>query len=101
MAIGSVNVATSAKETSEMSSARPVPACAADALDEPTPQPLPAADPSAAVLITEQEVLFGTAAAAPATRNTSRKSSRPRRKNLPKRYEFLERARMAREMDKL
>jgi hypothetical protein len=68
------------------------------------------------VLITEQEVLFGTAAAVPPRRqNISRRfvasirqmfsvsapTSRPRRGDYPKRYEFLERALMAREMDRL
>ena len=104
-----------------MSSPTPAPATGADAHDEPIPQPPPAAlsagVSSAAVLITEQEVLFGTAAAAPARRESiSRRfaasmrrifavsahtSSRPRRTDVPKRYEFLERALMAREMDRL
>ena len=49
-------------------------------------------------LITEQEVLFGTAAAlarpAPRTR-------RPRGSHYPKRYAYLENSAMSREMDRL
>jgi hypothetical protein len=68
------------------------------------------------VLITEQEVLFGTAAALPARRRhigrrfgasmrrlfaVSERPSRPQRGDYPRRYEFLERSLMAREMDRL
>jgi len=81
---------------------------AADAHDEPIAKPHSAAPSveaaSTEVLITEQEVLFGTAAAARAQRrNVSRseRPSRPRRGECPKRYEFLERALMAREMGRL
>jgi hypothetical protein len=84
------------------------PASAADAHDERAPQPYPPAPSvevaSSKVLITEQEVLFGTAAAARAQRpNVSRseRPSRPRRGKSPKRYEFLEHALMAREMGRL
>src|SRR5271166_4315691 len=71
---------------------------------------------SAEVLITEQEVLFGTAAALPARRESitrrfvalmrrmfaaSAHASRPPRRDVPKRYEFLESALMGREMDRL
>jgi hypothetical protein len=71
---------------------------------------------SAEVLITEKEVLFGTAAALPAPRRhagrrfgasvgrifaVSAHTSRPKRRNYPKRYEFLERSLMARETDRL
>ncbi len=92
----------------------------ADAQQVPIPQPTvpaPADDAaSAEVLITEQEVLFSTAAAVPARRQSlSRRfvalmrrtfavvaeASRPPRPSVPKRYEFLERALMAREMDRL
>ena len=71
---------------------------------------------SAEVLITEQEVLFGTAAAVPAPRQSLRgrfvalmkrmsavvaEAAGPPRPSVPRRYEFLERALMAREMDRL
>jgi len=77
---------------------------------------------SAAVLITEQEVLLGTAAAVPAesTRTrwwtdvarvavgavrrmvaTSPADSRQVRRHVPERYSYLERALMSREMDRL
>ena len=95
-------------------------ASTADAPYVPAPRPTsPApADKAASteVLITEQEVLFGTAAAVPARRESiSRRlfpsvkqafavwadASRPKRGDYPRRYEFLERALMAREMDRL
>ena len=91
-----------------------------DAADESTPRPRSAAPlvdvSSTEVLITEQEVLFGTAVAVSAPRRkVSRRiaalmgsmvaisdhRSRPRRRDYPKRYEFLERAAMAREMGRL
>ena len=71
---------------------------------------------SAEVLITEQEVLFGTAAAVPGRRESisrrfvalmkrmyavTAEAARPPRPSVPRRYEFLERALMAREMDRL
>jgi hypothetical protein len=71
---------------------------------------------STEVLITEQEVLFSTAAALPARRESitrrfvalmrrmfaaSAHASRPPRRDVPKRYEFLESALMGREMDRL
>jgi hypothetical protein len=84
------------------------PASTADAHDQPTLQPYSAAPSDAVgsteVLITEQELLFGTAAAVPGRgRNVSRaeRPSRARRGDEPRRYGFLERALMAREMDKL
>ena len=88
------------------------PASAADAHDGPTAKPRSAAPSveatSTEVLITEQEVLFGTlfgtgAAARAQQRNVShsKRASRPRRGDRPKRYEFLERALMAREMGRL
>jgi len=67
-------------------------------------------------LITEQEVLFGTAVAVSVPRRKvsrriaalmgsmvaiSDRRSRPPRRDYPKRYEFLERAAMAREMGRL
>jgi len=92
----------------------------ADASYEPilrAPSVAPAdAAASAEVLITEQEVLFGTAAALPARRESiarrfvalmrrmfavSAHASGPPRRDAPKRYEFLERALMGREMDRL
>jgi hypothetical protein len=93
-----------------------------DAPQVPIPIPRPTSPApadeaaSAEVLITEQEVLFGTAAAVPARREGVRRrfialmkrmsavvveASRPPRPSVPKRYEFLERALMAREMDRL
>ena len=85
------------------------PASAADAHDEPAAKPRSAAPSveattSTEVLITEQEVLFGTVAAARAQQRNvshSERASRPRRGDRPKRYEFLERALMAREMGRL
>ena len=75
------------------------------------------------ILITEQEVVFGTSAAAPlqhigTTRGlgdaariivatlrrtflTSTSSPRPARRDCPARYSYLERALMSREMDRL
>jgi hypothetical protein len=91
-----------------MSNSPAAPASMADAHDEPTPQPYSGAHPvdlaATEVLITEQEVLFATAAAGWARRrNVSgiERSSRQRRGAGPKRYEFLERALMAREMGRL
>jgi hypothetical protein len=103
-----------------MSDSPTAPATTADAVDEPVPQP-PSAAPSVEVsstevLITTQEVVFSTAAAVGVRREniggrlvaitrrmfaTSTDASRPRRQHYPKRYEFLEDARMAREMDRL
>lgn len=51
----------------------------------------------APVLITEQEVLFATAAALTAPP----KRRRPRRKHYPSRRDIFEDSRMAREMDRL
>jgi hypothetical protein len=92
----------------------------ADPPHVPTPRPTsPApADEAASteVLITEQEVLFGTAAAVPARRQSiirrfvasvkrvftvSADAERPKRGDYPRRYQFLERALMGREMDRL
>jgi len=95
-------------------------AATADDVDEPIPQP-PSASPSVEVsstevLITEQEVVFSTAAAVGVHREnigrrlaaimrrlfaTSTDASRPRPRHYPKRYEFLDQALMSREMDRL
>ena len=95
-------------ETNEMSNSPAAPASTVDAHDQPTLQPYSAAPSvelaSTEVLITEQEVLFGTAAAVQARqRNVSRpeRPSRPRRGDAPRRYGFLEHALMAREMGRL
>ncbi|MGH3678090.1 MAG: hypothetical protein ACRDU5_20615 [Mycobacterium sp.] len=55
---------------------------------------------AAPALITEQEVLFGTAAAVAVP---SAKRNRPRdvRRHYPKRYSYLEDSLMSREMDRL
>jgi putative transposon-encoded protein len=91
-----------------------------DLVDEPMTQPpsaVPAAEVSSTeVLITTQEVLFGTAAAVRVPREniggrflammrrvfaTSTDASRPQPRYVPKRYGFLEDALMAREMERL
>ncbi len=84
------------------------PAGTADAPDEPILQAYSEArsvgPASIEFLITEQEVLLGTAAVARAQRQNVRRSerpARPRRAERPKRYDFLERALMAREMGRL
>ena len=91
-----------------------------DPVDEPKRLP-PSAAPSVEVsstevLITTQEVAFSTAAAAGVHRQrvggrlvafmqrmfaTSADASPPRPQHYPKRYGFLEYARMTREMDRL
>ena len=95
-------------------------ASTADAPQVPIPRPTspaPADEAAAAeVLITEQEVLLGTAAALPARRQSLGRrfvalikrmsavvveAAGPPRPSVPRRYEFLERALMAREMDRL
>ena len=93
-------------------------------VDEPMPQPpsaatsvAPSAEASSTeVLITTQEVLFGTATAVGVRREsigdrfvaimrrmfaTSTDVSRPRPHDEPRRYEYLERALMGREMERL
>ncbi|MBV9514157.1 MAG: hypothetical protein JO280_08985, partial [Mycobacteriaceae bacterium] len=67
--------------------------------------------PSAPTLITEQEVMFSTAAAVPARRQrwwTRRGASAakptdsaPKRRHYPARMDYLEHSRMAREMHRL
>jgi hypothetical protein len=101
-------------------------AAKADAIEEPTPRtPLAVPSTEAAqgsstksteILITEREVVFATAAAVALRReNIGRRfaailrrtfviptdAARPRPRHYPKRYEYLERALMAREMDRL
>ena len=92
----------------------------ADASTQPTARASSVVPPdeaaSAEVLITEQEVLLSTAAAVRPRRESissrfvasvgrifpvSVRTSHPRRGDYPKRYEFLERSLMAREMDRL
>jgi hypothetical protein len=103
-----------------MSASRTASVSTADAPSQPIPRASSAAPAdeaaSAEVLITEQEVLLGTAAALQARRPSigrsffasigrlfaaSADTSRPRRRDYPKRYEFLESALMGREMDRL
>jgi hypothetical protein len=107
-----------------MSSSRAASASTADAPHEPVLRAATVAPAdkaaSSEVLITEREVLFSTAAALPARRaSISRRfvalmrrmfavsayTSRPPRRDVPKRYEFLERALkralLGREMDRL
>jgi hypothetical protein len=103
-----------------MAYSRTASASTADAPYEPIPRSLSVVPPdeaaSAEVLITEKEVLLGTAAAVlPRRASISRRfgasvgrifavsahPSRPQRSNYPKRYEFLERSLMARETDRL
>jgi hypothetical protein len=96
----------------EMSPSKSASVSTADASYEPTSAPAPSAE----VLITEQEVLFGTSVAVPVPRESvvrrvvasitrifavSTPASRPQRRDYPKHYEFLERSLMGREMDRL
>jgi hypothetical protein len=95
-------------------------ATTADAIEEPKVRTPSAAPPDAAasteVLITEQEVLLSTAAALPVRRKSLGRRfaasigrifaaptpvSQPKRRDYPRRYEFLERSLMGREMDRL
>lgn len=92
------------------------PASTTESVDQPTRQ-APAAEASSTdVLITTQQVAFGTAAAAGVRREnighrfvavmrrlfaTSTDASRPRPQHVPKRYAFLEDSLMAREMGRL
>ena len=105
-------------EINESLNAPPAAPIAGDATEHPT-TPTPSAVPSAEassteVLITEQQVMFSTAAAAgsrPKNRlmaalsrvfATSTAQSRPRRQpSVERRMSYIERARMAREMDRL
>ena len=108
---GNTALATRAATTSPISEPR----------FEPAAKP-PAAVSPAQVLITEKEVRFSTAAAVPLRPTTtrwwseatgvvvaamhrmsltSRADGRQPRQDYPRRYEFLERSCMAREMDRL
>jgi hypothetical protein len=108
------------KAANEMLVSPAEPASTTESLDQPTRQ-APSAAPSAEassteVLITTQQVAFGTAAAAGVRREnighrfvavmrrlfaTSTDASRPRPQHVPKRYAFLEDSLMAREMGRL
>jgi hypothetical protein len=95
-------------ETIDMAYLLSAPVAAVDAHDDPTAQPHSAAtlvdEASTEILITEQEVLFWTAVAVRAQRRKGRRAqrmARQRRDDRPARYEFLERALMAREMGRL
>ena len=104
--------------TSETLKSPPPPPVAGRATEKPrptTPSAVQQAKPSSAeVLITEQQVMFGTAAAAAlrpknrlmaalgwvfATSTTETRS--PRQHDVPRRMYYIESARMAREMDRL
>ena len=106
------------EEASEMSDLPTVTDSAPKAIEDPLPHTQSAAPsvevPSSELLITEQEVVFGTAAAAvPLQRGKvgrwlvavlfamSADASRPRARYYPTRAYYLERALMAREMDRL
>ena len=102
------------EEATEMSDLPTVTDSAPEAIEDPVPQ-TQSATPSDEVssphlLITEQEVVFGTAAAAvPLQRGkigrrlvaVSADASRPPARYYPTRAYYLERALMAREMDRL
>jgi len=93
----------------------PIAGDATDHLTTPTPSARSSAEASSTeVLITEQQVMFSTAAAAASRREnrlvavlgrvfaTSTAESRPRRQqSLQRRMYYIERARMAREMERL
>jgi hypothetical protein len=105
-------------QTNEILNAPPAVPIAVDAAEHPT-APTPSAAPSAEassteVLITEQQVMFSTAAAAGSRREnrlvailarvfaTSTAESRPRRQeSQPRRMYYIERGRMGREMERL
>jgi hypothetical protein len=106
-------------KTSETLNSPPPPPVAGDATENPTPttpSAVPQAKPSSTeVLITEQQVMFGTAAAVASRRPenrlmaalgrifaTSTTETRPRRQHsVPRRMYYIESARMGREMDRL
>jgi hypothetical protein len=110
-----------AQEVTEMLFSTAALAGTTEPVDEPAPQPLPAAPSpvdaaSTEVLITTQQVLFSTAAAAGVRREntggrfvavlrrmfaTSAEPERPRSRYYPKHYAFIENAAMARAMDRL
>lgn len=91
-------------ETNEMSNAPAARVSTADAHDQATLQHSSVAVGPTEVLITEQEVLFGTAAATRVGRRNVSRAEHPssaRRGDSPRRHGFLERALMAREMGRL
>ena len=105
-------------QTNEILNAPPAVPVAGDASQHPTtpaPSAVPSAEPSSTgVLITEQQVMFSTAAAAGSRREnrrvavlgrlfaTSTAESRSRRQPSPQRRRYyIECARMAREMERL
>src|ERR1700751_5981231 len=105
-------------ETSETVSSPALPIVADDATEPQTPT-TPSAEPQAKpssdeVLITEQQVMFGTAVAAASRHQnrlvaalgrgfaTSTSQKRPRRQHsVPRRMYYIDSARMGREMDRL
>jgi hypothetical protein len=104
--------------TSETLNAPPSPPVAGDATENlrpATPSAVPSAKPSSAeVLITEQQVMFGTAVAAasrPQNRliaalgrvfaTSAREARSQQHHDVPRRMYYLESARMGREMDRL
>ena len=105
-------------ETTEALNSPPPLSVAGDAIENPAPTTRSAVSPtkpsSAEVLITEQQVMFGTAAAAGSRREnrlmaalrrvfaTSTTETRARRQHsVQRRMYYIESARMAREMDRL
>jgi hypothetical protein len=105
-------------QTNEILNAPPAAPVARDTAEHPTdlmPSAVPSAEAaSTEVLITEQQVMFGTAAAAASRREnrlvallhrvfaTSTDESRSRRhQSTPRRMYYIESARMAREMERL
>jgi hypothetical protein len=105
-------------KTSQTLNSAPSLSVAGHATENPTPRTpsaVPPAKPcSAEVLITEQQVMFGTAVAAASRRQnrliaalgwvfaTSTTETRsPRKRDVPRRMYYIESAYMAREMDRL
>jgi hypothetical protein len=108
-------------QTDEILNAPPAVSVAGDAPEHPTtaaPSAVPSVEPSSTeVLITEQQVMFSTAAALAsrrgnrfaaivgrlfATSTAESRESRPRRQqSQPRRTYYIERGRMAREMERL
>ena len=106
-------------QTNEILNAPPAVPVAGDASQHPTtpaPSAVPSAEPSSTgVLITEQQVMFGTAVAAASRRKKSRfvailarafaastTESRPRsQQSQPRRMYYIERGRMGREMERV
>jgi hypothetical protein len=107
-----------AMKTSETLNSPPPLPVAGDATENPTPTAPsalpPAKQSSAEVLITEQQVMFGTAVAV-ASRPENRlmaalgrvfatsttKTRSPRQHSVPRRMYYIDQARMGREMDRL